>query len=300
MNYILGGGITGLITAFYKKDYKIITPEVGGQMGSSFNLGPRYLHDTKDSRHLLKNLDIPIKESVIKVGYISDQGWVDEPDNKFRENYFKKSRGVNNLNGFDASVMNTNKSEFNILLVNFQKMIEKLEKEIGDRFIGGSVQSIDPIVKMIEIKNDVIKIKHYDKIISTIPLDIFDKIYINKTNIPVLNSDHMTYVLIHKDKLYDLKDFDYVYDSRMSIVHHRYTREFDDLVLDIFGDISEHRLNEMFSKVLSCKILYNSQIISEEIDFSEFENITFVGRYGTWNRKWKTEMVIKEARKKIS
>ena len=297
MKYILGGGITGLIFAFYNKDYKIITSEVGGQMGSSFNLGPRYLHDTEDSRHLLEELDIPVIKNTIRVGYLSDSGWIDEPDENFRQNYFKKSRGVNNLDGYDSSVLNSSKSEFKILMVNFPNMIEKLKNEIGDRIIIGNVEVVDPITQIITISNGAMKVRHYDKIISTIPLKIFNRVYLTSSNIPELDSYNMSYIQIPKNKLYDVKDFDYVYDSRMMVIPHRYTKEKETIILDVFGDFPEARIREMFDEVIDYKVLYNSQIISKIIDFSEFENIKFVGRYGSWNRKWKTEMVIKEARR---
>ncbi|MEK6881099.1 MAG: FAD/NAD(P)-binding protein, partial [Nanoarchaeota archaeon] len=69
MKIVLGGGIAGLIFAFYNKNFTVISPDVGGQMGNGFSLGPRYLHDIPESRKFLNDLNIEIKEITVNVGY---------------------------------------------------------------------------------------------------------------------------------------------------------------------------------------------------------------------------------------
>lgn len=273
MKYILGGGIAGLIYAFYNRDYTIITPEIGGQMKSNFSLGPRYLHNTTYSRQLLNDLNIDIIESKIKIGYLSDKGFI-VPDNDFRKQYFMKSRNTNSLEYFDSSVMNSYKNEINILKVDFNEIINKLNT---NRIINEKVESIDLQNNLI---NNKIKFKH---VISTIP--------INRLNLFNYNfqSFDMNYVQYHVFE--DLKDFDYVYDIRTSTKFHRITKDSKFLVCDYFNEVDIDIKNEYYINHTKLK---NAQIFS--VDFvKDLSNIKFVGRYGTWNRKWKTESVIEDA-----
>lgn len=272
MKYILGGGITGLIYAFYNKDYKIITPEIGGQMKSSFSLGPRYLHDTTYSRQLLNDLNIDIIESKIKIGYLSDNGFV-KPDDSFRKQYFMKSRNTNSLEHFDSSVMNSYKSEIDILKVDFNEIIEKLKTEV----INEKVETVDLQNSLI---NNTIKFEH---VISTMP--------INKLNLFDYNFQSFDMNYVQYKTFEDLKDFDYVYDIRTSTRFHRITKDSDFLICDYFNEVDIDINNEYYINHTKLK---NAQILS--VDFvKDLSNIKFAGRYGTWNRKWKTESVIEDA-----
>ena len=51
-NYIIGGGISGLIASMYNKDFRIISRDIGGQFSEKF-LGPRILEVNQDSLYFL-------------------------------------------------------------------------------------------------------------------------------------------------------------------------------------------------------------------------------------------------------
>ena len=147
MKYVLGGGIAGLIWAYYNDEYFVVSPEIGGQMKSEFNLGPRYLHDNDISRKFLSDLGMTVdnRKSKIRIGYLDEDGqWVKTPDAEYRKKYYLKSRKTKSLEGFDPSVMNGNKNEFDILTVDFQEIISVLSWNIGQaRFINAWVERID-------------------------------------------------------------------------------------------------------------------------------------------------------------
>lgn len=295
MKYILGAGIAGLIYGFYHRDYYLISPEVGGQMKSNFNLGPRYLHDTQISRRFLNDLNIPINKSTIRISYLSDDGWIKSPDLDFRQKYYMKSRKTNSLEGFDSSVMNGNKNEFNILLVNFDEIIEKLQKEIGpDRFLKESVQGVNRNTKTIDTLNVNVRFRTYDHIVSTIPIKYLNNMVNPKMSDSVFESYDMTYVFT--DEFQDMEGYDYVYDIRSSTPWHRMTKERYGIVLDFFGAIENNsqEFDSIKNVIRDSKVLRNAQIISRD-DITDLPDIKFIGRYGTWNRKWKTELVIEES-----
>lgn len=292
MNFVvLGGGISGLIWTFYNKDYIIITDKVGGQMATDFVLGPRYLHYTENSKRFLEDLKLPAKEIIVKVGYLDDSGWLEKSTDDFRQKYFMKSRNRNNLEGFDFTIMNKNVSEFKALKIDFSFLIQMLADKLSDRIINHRIFGIDLISKKLIMDNNSVHFLNYQKIVSTIPLNIFCELSGIKLN---LESHDMTYLLMDKD-FFDIKDFDFVYDCRKSTQYHRLTKDKNGIVLDFFGNY--HGGYEKYKKR---KVIKNSQIISiVKVDKILLEkiNVLFFGRYGTWDRSWKTEKVIDETLK---
>jgi len=295
LKYILGGGITGLIFAYYNSEYTIITEDIGGQMSSQFTLGPRYLHKTVNSRYFLSSLKINYVERTARVGYVDDSGWVESPDDNFRKKYFMKSRNTNSLEGFDPTVMNSNKNVFTVLDVNFNELIEKL-MSVCSRIMVGRVISIDNENKTLEVDDGTIKTIDYNHIISSIPLNVFSKLLKDDNSIKneVYEAFSMTYCLVEKE-LFDVKNFDFIYDVRESTKWHRITKDTKGLVLDFFGNIENKDLISFTGdSYKDHRTLWNCQIVSKNKE-PHMKNIKFVGRYGTWNRSWKTERVIDEA-----
>jgi hypothetical protein len=292
-NVILGAGIAGLIWAYYHKDYYILSDQIGGQMMSYFDLGPRYLHNKYEGiPTFLKSLDIPIKIRTIKVGYIDDSGWVENPSLTFRQQYYMKSRGVDNLSGFDSTVLNTNIKEFNVCDVDFKELINKLFEILSSRIYAMRVDSIDLKERLIVCSDSGYRTK-FDNLVSTIPLNIFCHISgLNKK----LEAMSMVYCLM-SDTFFDLKDFDFVYDNRATTSFHRMTKCIQGVVCDLLENKKQEFIDSTSSKpALAINVVKNSQIISLEKDFElEDKTIKFVGRYGTWNRKHKTETIIEQA-----
>ncbi|MDD5649362.1 MAG: NAD(P)/FAD-dependent oxidoreductase [Candidatus Nanoarchaeia archaeon] len=300
MKIILGSGIAGLIWAKYHSDHFILTDQVGGQMMSYFDMGPRYLHDTKQSRMFLKDLDVPLKLSTIKVGYIDDSGWVLNPSVEFRQKYFMKSRGRNNLVGFDSTVLNSNKKEFQICNIKFNDIILKLFDVLSERIYYGKVEKID--LQEHKVFADTMSFK-YEKIVSTIPLNVFSKIA--GLNLELKSFDTFYCLLSHD--FFDLREYDFVYDARLNSPFHRMTKSKQGIVCDILGS----KINEFKEVVykeylilpekMSFKTIKNGQIISLDKDFElqDRPEVRFVGRFGSWSRRWKTETVIEEAIKNV-
>lgn len=299
MNIILGGGIAGLIWAYYHKDYCILTDQVGGQMMSYFDLGPRYLHNkSKAVSDFLKDFDIPIKLSTIRVGYVDDEGFVENPDLEFRKKYYMKSRGQDSLEGFDPSVLNTGVSEFQVCDVDFKDLIFKLYVNLNERIYTGRVKKLDLNERLITTDSDMVF--KFSKLVSTIPLNIFS--WVAGLNI-TLNSYDMAYCLL-SDDFFDLRGFDYIYDVRSTTAFHRMTKCKHGVVCDVLGTRVEEYKTQIHTKYYtmpvdeSIRLVKNNQIISLEKDFElKDQPVKFVGRYGTWNRRWKTETVIEEAQK---
>jgi len=293
MNIILGGGITALIWAYYNKEHFIVSDQIGGQMSSNFDLGPRYLHNKQPYvTNFLNSLHMSIKHRLIRIGYIDDSGWVSNPDLQFRQNYYMKSRGTTDISGFDNTVLNTNIKEFKVCDVDFKELVFRLFEDVSDRIYSGKVTKIDLQEQTISTDTNLsIKFKN---MVSTIPLKIFSSI----ANLNLdLKSSTMSYCLV-SDSFFDLKGFDYVYDARSSTYCHRMTKCKQGIVCDVSDNNIFCFLNAQDGFLpLELKTVKNNQIISLDKDFEleKHPEIKFVGRYGSWHRRWKTETAIEEA-----
>ena len=56
--FILGGGLSGLIYAFYHPDYTIISPNLGGKLVQDYLQATILLHDKSETRTLLEDLGV--------------------------------------------------------------------------------------------------------------------------------------------------------------------------------------------------------------------------------------------------
>lgn len=292
---ILGGGISGLVYAFYNKEYKVISDSFGGQMLNYFNLGPRYLHATIWSEKFLNDLGLPIEEQVIKTGYqINKIKFVDIMlDIGYKKEYYMKSRGIKDLTGFDETAMSEGKNTFKALKVDFTKVIEKLVIACQSRLIQDKVTLVDVKAKTISLQSG--QVLSYDELINTMPLNIFSGLLLGADDFPKSESfkaSPMTYVLL---KPQPSKGFNYLYVPQINVKHHRLTWDDKGLVADIFGIWTPEQLKKIYrDEYVDSKILYNAQIIPY-VGELRLDGVKFLGRYGKWDRHYKTEKIIEEA-----
>jgi len=296
-NVILGSGIAGLVYAYYNPGL-IIGDKVGGQFASQFSLGPRYLHHTVYSELFLRDLKMPIKPIIIRTGYQTDDGKVvsELPDEKYRKKYFMKSRGQKTLEGYDETVMSENKNSFQALEVNFGEVISKLYKSLEDRIITDKVISIRTKDKFIQLESG--KVINYENVVNTIPLNVFAKL-IDEPSFPkpeAFRCSPMSYVWL---KPQEFKGFNYVYVAQDNLPHHRLTWDERGMVAEWFGAHTKVECNERFGEdFIDVNVLWNAQIIEFDGEL-KLPCVKFIGRYGTFKRVWKTEMVIEEAIKNM-
>jgi hypothetical protein len=69
MKYVLGGGLSGLVAAYYNPEYTVVSPEFGGFIDSKYGRAFVVLHATPAMRELFGELDVPVFEKRIQIGY---------------------------------------------------------------------------------------------------------------------------------------------------------------------------------------------------------------------------------------
>lgn len=277
--------MAGLIWGYYNPEFKIITGEIGGQTEKcGFQLGPRFVESSEETKVFLNELNIEFKEKEINIGLYNKDKKCNCTD-LFKKSYYLKSRGETKIK---HNFLNHGGREKMIILeCNFGDVIRKLKDICKDRFIIGSVKSF--LINWI-ILGDGEKIK-YSEVVNTAPLDIFHKAYYSTPG--DYEKKDITFALLKGD-FFDLGKNEFGYFINRDF--HRLSKDGKNIVAEVLGEKSKDELIEIFGdSLLDFHIGKGLQLISSEKP--NFPNrIILSGRYGSWDRDYKIEKVIKDAK----
>jgi len=285
-SYILGGGVSGLILSYYL-NIPIICEggNLGGQLTEKeWHMGPRYLHVDEFSTKLLTDLNLPLDKEVIKIGYNMDGNFCEKND-EFRQKYYEKTRG--SKKGFIPSSMSGGKSEFESYKINLQTVIQRLKEALFRKdhmLIPFNVKTINPATKKIVLDDGDNMQLEYDKLISTIPVTVF-----NKISTEPIHGDFRalkkTFILSESKMVWD---YTYVYFAGEES-YHRITCQDGNVVFEYTGKEVDMGWNEVDRAEM-----WTGQII-DSADKMEMEGIVFVGRYAEWRHNFLIGDAIKRA-----
>lgn len=290
--YILGGGIAGLITAYYNPEYTLVSDQLGGQMADT-GLGPRILEVNENSATLLGDLGYDtIKVKTAKIGYMVCNQYLDHLGKSFRENYYMKSRYLKELKEVPKSVMSDGKNEIKYFDIDWNELIGKLLKGIKSHAILGRVSFIDTVNKEIIVEQEGEQMGYsYDKLLSTLPAPLFYKLSRLKAT-ETLNFVPKTFIIV--PEFFDMKDFDYVYFPGNEVEYHRVTKLGNgNVAVEYTTEVKSDTLVKDWTNVIDVKTLFGGQIQSGAVDY--FDDIIFVGRYACWDHDLKTDDVVFQA-----
>lgn len=292
--FILGGGISGLLYAYYNRDFTVISPDIGGKLNHKFFENVLYLHATEDTQKFLEQIGFEIKKKTQLIKYSKNDKIVKNISKEDKIDFIRKK-----LNDFsyDPVDLNLSTSDYYISVfeVNYGELLKKLRDNLS--YIEDTV---------IKITDDEIITEstryRYDKLISTINAKIFWDLYHKKSDVE-LKSESITFVL--SDKLPDhllSTSFDLCYfidkDTKITRISKRRRDQIDSYLYEFSGDLSREECLDYLPK--------DSNILEYYIDrdgliFSNKNNIPprdvlFVGRFASWIHSDKQQDVIKCAK----
>jgi len=295
-NFVIGAGISGLIFKYYNPNYTIISPEIGGQLTMNIK-APRVLHDTKENKKLLDDLNILYKKKTLKIKYFYNnklQNTIDKKNiirlinKKLSHSLFKLHNNV--IRDFTLSVKN-NKLKY--LDCDMDVLIKKLKHNID---------IVNKKVILISIKNKYITLSdytkfYYDNLVSTIPAPdfaylCFDYNFNNKfLYLPatIVKSKFIATKL-------NSKQWDWLYYIDDDEVYTRISKNGDGYIYEISGDLNREEIEKFLGcDVKDFAIQRVSTIFSEKVD--GLKNVKFLGRLACWNHEYKIQDVIKNSMK---
>lgn len=281
-NFILGGGITGLILGNILEDHIVIADRVGGQLNSGFKLGPRILKYTPIVDLFLKKIGIEAEPKNFTIGYYHKGYLTNCLSEEMRQIYFKKTRGA------EFPILESSMSDGESLIYGWDmieiELVKVLAERIKDRIYSGYITYIDTKEKHLW-DNDFIAI-NYDNLISTIDSDIlFNEILRVQTQIEF--EKRMVYyykILTPFDLSYD---FIYVVDSpavnRITKIDAKYC------CIESNHDISEK------NKIVGSRIDESASIesqIKSQLYLKEVNGIILAGRYAEYAHNVRAHNII--------
>lgn len=292
--YILGGGISSLVFAYINPEFKIITPEVGGKLKTKFISSTMLLHKSTATIKMLKELGVNFDIITHHMRYIDDKRYLTEIEGADRLTMIKKKMTpwdeLPVLRKFDVKDNNlsTENNQIELVSVNSADLVSILEEKVSDRIITGMCKQITSDTIVCDDQT-----YFYDKLICTIPLPIFKKIYDkvipNRTNgMPVtfvVSSDFPKQLAGAK--------FDLVYNFSTTKIWTRLNKHADKYLYEITGDISRDSLAADFEDISSYHVEKYGIVESDKLE--SIDNILFIGRFARWQHDFKINDAIKMA-----
>lgn len=322
-NLIIGGGLSGLIYAYYNKDFKIIADKIGGQATTSFNLGPRLLQIDDTSKQLLSSLGFknfltkdeydynvhpnPMFIKVAKVGYNINGIVTNKPTNSFRSKYFIQSRCLEGEAEviMPESAMSGNQKEIKYYDITHEKLARILIDVLAQEH-----RIYETKVEQIDIPNDQLyiydgkdrKTLKYNKLVNTIPFPIFFSLCNPFCKVEDFDVHAKYFIEIDKYIMreYISDSFDYIY-----FVDHpwnRLTVGENTIIVECTGEDKYNEFHSRYKNIkwnsfrLPCGQIEKSvDMLTINHDGVEIENIRMLGRYATWNHSTLIQDVIRRS-----
>lgn len=290
-NYILGGGISGLLFAFYNSNYSIISPEIGGKLSNESLSATILVHDSPETRKLLSDLNIPLKLKTHVIKYFVDDRLKDSVSKEDRVKIISKKMntdGSNNSNHIKDQTLSCEDNYIPTLDINYRLLISQLQKRVN--YIKD---------KAIRITQDEIvceKLRYpYDQLISTISATVFWKLYRNEK---IFESIPVTFVVSKTNPLSKFKEpWDLVYFGDKKVPYNRVNLMRDGLYLYEFtGELSKEQLGKLLPELnIISHYCDQNGIVKSDLNNISPPKIRFLGRFATWDHRIKIQDVIRQS-----
>jgi len=288
-NLILGGGVAGLIAAFYNPDYEIIDSAPLGQLNALFSAGPRIIIDTVFARNFLNKLGIEYQTHEVIIGYTKD-GYAQVPfDDNFKQIYAEKTHNTKKL---EKSFLSSGSSIIYCLSDGTDEFYNNVFKKVYEIVRKRNVVTNSAITN-IDLKNKLMQTKfdefEYVNCISTLNLKIFCKLAQIDDIHPQSSNKHFVFCTYNNERDVELsKRFSYIYSITGWYTRKTYFKNYISYELSApYENFSNAEGNKVIGK------FYNAPFqIVNSIDIRNIGGIEMLGRYAQWNHSIKSNEII--------
>jgi len=294
--YIIGGGLSGLIWAYYNPEFKIISPEVGGKLAREGMANTIFLHACEDTERLLIDTGTEYEKSTRRIKYFKGGKVMEKITEQDKLALIrKKMMDV----AFEPKDFNLSTGDYYIdtFEIDFQELIQKLSD--GASFVK------DEVIRITDkaIVSDTTSYT-YDEIVSTIPADIFWELYHRKPDPEIeLASGATTFVLC--DRIID--DIDPESFSVMYFVDDEYqqarvvtrNRGEGPFLYEFPGQLPPDVVASLVPGGPDSVVDYwidPRSVIMTNLNNVSPERILFAGRFANWDHRIKIGDVVRQAK----
>jgi len=298
--FILGGGISSLIFAYYNRDYTIISPDIGGQLNMNFS-PPKIIHANKYTEKLLVDLGLSCDLDKATMRYVKDRKILERLTNEDRLNFINKKMcefdKPYNAMRFDDTKLSVEENYINHYKTPMNDLMLKLKESVFDY-----TEHMKRKVILINTTNKTITLDNYETIpyshiVSTMPANDFCHIAWDYAKEKPLRYIPVTY--IYADSLIDYiadpdsADWWYICDrnvpfNRISKINGNYVYECTGLMT---RDVVEHIIGPQH--IVGYSIQRVGVIFTNEM--KDTESIMFLGRLAQYHHSVKIQDVIEKS-----
>ena len=295
--FVLGGGISGLIFGYYNPEFTILTDSIGGKLKTKFISMTTLLHKDENTLSLLKELDLSFDFVRHEIRYLNNDILQSNISQDIRETMIrKKMTDVSKLPELEEidivdRNLSTNTNFIELIGVKSTDLLDALLAKVKSRIVCDRVCAINK--QEIHCENNVYK---YDKLISTIPANIFQKVY-KDIDFGKLEFKPMTFVLseeLPESLKFKTNDFDLIYNADVNDKWIRMNKNGNKYLYEFTGIISEDKIKDLFIAYDNYHIENVAIIKTKQIE--EPKNIMFLGRFAMWQHKFKIHDAIRFAK----
>lgn len=296
--FVIGAGISGLIYAFYNPDFTVISSDIGGKLKNDYLSATILLHDNIETRKLLRDLDLELEPKTHIMRYFYQNELLENIPLSIKELMTAKKltpwSDLGNLN-INIKITDTTLSTEDIYIPIFKtslmKIIKLLCKQVNYKK-GRVIRITDNEIITEDSRFE------YTEIVSTIQAPIFWKLYGQDKNLKYIPE---TFVLSPTPPVSNTHlKWDLIYFLDKELPYTRVNKYGHDLYLYEFtGAISEKELKRALPDLI-INHLYTDPygILITDLNNIPPPKIRFLGRFATWNHKYKIQDVVKDAQTK--
>lgn len=302
-NYVIGGGVAGLLVSLIK-GYTIIDKNPLGQLNLPFIPGPRILKKDKYVEKLLNDLNIEYHSEIQKIGYKYENQILKDLSYEYALKYSIITRKTNKV---EKSFMSSGENEIEILTDGsedfYSTVFQKIFNLQKDNIIFENITKIDTVEKNLFFENGE-NIK-YDNLISTINFNIFTEL----ACLPLKITQKPNFKHFYKCEYVNPEDielskkYSYIYSINGKWTRKTYFKDY--IVYEVTDTFNEYlkEMKEALNFVNSSFEIENNTIIKNisaplqlesSIGINNIANIKMLGRYAEWNHKIKANEILKK------
>ena len=294
--YILGGGLSGLVAAYYNPEYTLVTPELGGFIDSKFGRAFVVLHATDGMRDLFRDLGVRSFEKRIELAYY-DHDWSDAgvstsfdsemTEKTFARRYIEEKLPERFQPGKDLELSAPGDS-WEALFVD-SSIVSALADEVRNRRFGW-VKDVSDDVITLQPETGSTEELEYEHVVSTLPATLFRKVADVSWDLDFVPT---TYGELPREKVperYLEKPWNVLYTVDPSVEYHRVVRNMlsSRYYVECLGDVDVYGATDQATNQNG--VIQNADLTPPN------DRITFLGRYAEWQHERRIDHVIEKAR----
>lgn len=283
MNYVLGGGITGLIVSHclqMRNDHPIVITDSIGDI-SKQPVGPRLLYETEATKQFLKTLSIDDSPKEFEVGFCEskipfdiDFVLIDNVTNKQRLDYYNKTR--HNKSFVNANVVNDSMSFSQTKFIGW----DVNEIKLFDRLLLNANVILSSVTK--QMVERLFENKRTRKVVSTIPFDVMMKLFYD-ADVECFETEYCYHVEDLYRRKIDFKNYNYIYNVSKHSPIKRYCKTDTGFTIES---------TEKLSMLMQSKFLRCNRIVKNNMNVQFIHGVETCGRFAEVNHSVTMDKVI--------